>query len=112
MAAQPNCRSACRRNVNENRAGGEIGLWIEATRGNNDGILQAERRQPRNKIRRLAGRTDMSFAQKQAPAIDLADQNCIRWAMRDDAATLTPREMVFSILDSFGNAKSELVMLF
>ncbi len=54
----------------------------------------------------------MSFAQKQAPAIDLADQGCIRWAMRDDAGTLTPREMVFAILDSFGNAKSELVMLF
>ena len=54
----------------------------------------------------------MPFAQKQAPAIDLADHRCIRWAMRDDAAVLTPREMVFAILDSFSNAKSELVMLF
>jgi hypothetical protein len=55
---------------------------------------------------------DMPFAQKQAPAIDLADHRCIRWAMRDDAAALTPREMVFAILDSFSNAKSELAMLF
>jgi hypothetical protein len=54
----------------------------------------------------------MPFAQKQAPAIDLADRRCIRWAMRDDAAALTPREMVFAILDSFSNAKSELAMLF
>jgi hypothetical protein len=28
-------------NVNENRTLGEIGLWIEATRGNNDGIFRA-----------------------------------------------------------------------
>lgn len=54
----------------------------------------------------------MSLAHKDAPAIDLAGRNCIRWNMQDDAGALTPREMVFAILDSFAGVRTELMMLF
>jgi hypothetical protein len=54
----------------------------------------------------------MSLAQKEAPAIDLAGHRCIHWSMQEDTAALTPREMVFAILDSFAGVRAELVMLF
>jgi hypothetical protein len=55
---------------------------------------------------------DMSFAQKEAPAIDIAGRRCVRWAMEEAGAGKTPRQMVSTIFDSFAGAKSELVMLF
>jgi hypothetical protein len=54
----------------------------------------------------------MPFAQKHAPAFELADPRCIRWAMRDGGDELTAREMVFAILEALATARSELVMLF
>jgi hypothetical protein len=55
---------------------------------------------------------DMSFAQKEAPTIDIAGRRCVRWAMEEAGAGKTPRQMVSTIFDSFAGAKSELVMLF
>jgi hypothetical protein len=58
----------------------------------------------------------MSFAHRQAPGeaptLDVAGHRCIRWALQDEGAGRTPKEMVFAILDSFAKTKSELVMLF
>src|SRR5688572_28217861 len=75
-------------------------------------IDQPSADRPTITIGRILGETDMSLAQKEAPVRDIAGHRCIRWAMEDDDARKSPREMVFAILDSFSEVKSELILLF
>jgi hypothetical protein len=76
-------------------------------------IDQPSADRPNITIGRILGETDMSLAQKEAPRREVvAGHRCIRWAMEDDSTRKSPRDMVFAILDSFAEAKSELILLF